>query len=139
MTAADDADDAVILPDAPAIAGLRFRRFRGVADDAPMVAVVNAAKAADGSAERMTVEEQAGRYSDLKNCDPAQDMLMVEFDGALVAYSRVTWWDEATAPEPGADSPGVPRIYYHLQRLDPARRGQGIEAALLNWAEARLR
>src|SRR4051812_47627408 len=132
MTVSPDTDDSVLLPDAPAIPGLRFRRFRGAADYTLMVAMVNAAKAADGSAERMTVEEQARRYSDLKNCDPAQDMLMVEIDGDLIGYSRVTWWDESSAPEPGADSPGAPRIYYHLQRVNPARRGQGIEAALLN-------
>src|SRR5690349_12172364 len=123
MTSDSPVEDTIDLPGAPAIPGLRLRRFRGAADYAPMVAVVNAAKAADGSAERMTVEEQAGRYSDLKNCDPAQDMLMVEIDGALVAYSRVTWWDEAAAPEAEADAPGAPpRIYYHLQRVAPTRR-----------------
>src|SRR5690242_19375213 len=104
MTAAHDADDAMILPDAPAIPGLRFRRFRGAADYAPMVVLINADHEASGSTERITVEEHARRYNDLKNSDPTQDLLMIEIADHLVGYSRVMWWEEAVAPETASES-----------------------------------
>lgn len=135
MTTNTNTDTPIILPNAPAIPGLRFRRFRGEADFAPMVAAANVAYEADQLEEVVTVEELARRYSDLKNSDPYQDTLIIEVEGQLIGYHRVTWWEE-TADEAGA--PGL-RAYAHFGVLLPAWRGQGIEQAVFHYAERRLR
>jgi ribosomal protein S18 acetylase RimI-like enzyme len=138
MTA--DTDNSVVLPDAPAIPGLRFRRFRGEADYAPMVAAANVAYTADQLEEVLTVEELARYYSTLKNCDPYQDVLIIEVDGQVVGYHRVTWWEETALDESGTGTPDAAlRAYAHFGVLLPAWRGQGIEPAVFHHAERRLR
>ena len=49
--------DAVVIPDAPALPGLVFRRFRGEEDYAGMTAVLQAANAADGIDDFISTEE----------------------------------------------------------------------------------
>lgn len=117
------------LPEAPAIPGLSFRRFRGPSDFPHMVAVREGSKATDKIERVDTVESLAASYAHLTNCDPYQDMLFAEVDGQVIGYSRVTWWQESNGP----------RVYLHFGVLLPAWRRKGIGRAMLRANERRLR
>src|SRR3954469_8013547 len=108
-------DDTIILLDAPAIRGLRFRHFRGEADLPGMVEVTHAATAADGTEYTVVLEDLAKEYSNLRNSNPQHDMVMVEVDGVLVGYNRVEWWEELDGS----------RIYSHYGFIKPELRGKG--------------
>jgi mycothiol synthase len=122
-------EDLIQIAGAPDIPGLRFRKFRGEADIPKMVQVLNVVDRADGSDRVSTVEALSKMYSDLLHCDPSKDMVMVEVNGELVGYTRVTWWVELD----GA------RKYLHIGFLVPEWRGKGIGTALIRHNEARLR
>lgn len=114
---------------APALRGLRFRRFRGAEDFAPMAALVTAVAEADGVDHVPTVEEIAHSYAHLSNCDPYQDMIFAEVGAKVIAYNRVKWDQEAEGTY----------VYTHFGHLHPAWRRRGIGRAMLRAAEARLR
>ena len=113
--------DAVVLPDAPTIPGLTFRRFRGPSDYPNMVAVIDGSKVADKIERAETADDLARSYDHLTNCDPYQDMLFVEVDGRVIGYSRVTWWQEENGP----------RVYLSFGFLLPEWRRRGIGRAML--------
>jgi GNAT superfamily N-acetyltransferase len=129
MLANTTIDDSITLQDAPAIEGLRFRHFHGEADYPAMIEVLEASRSADGLDEISTVENLARAYSDLRNCDPQQDMVMVEVDGRLVGYNRVDWYKELDGTH----------IYNNFGFLMPDWRGKGIGTALIRHVENRLR
>jgi mycothiol synthase len=122
-------DDTIQIPGAPDLPGLRFRRFRGDPDFPLMIDVLERAKTADGVEEVDTLENLRRNYSNLKNCDPYRDMVMVEGNGELIGYTRVTWWSELNGTH----------IYLHFGQLVPEWRGKGIGRALLRYNEAHLR
>ncbi len=122
-------DDRLAVLEAPAIPGLRFRRFAGESDYAGMAAVIAASSAIDGVERADTADDIARAYAHLVNSDPYQDMLMAEADGQLVGYSR-GWW--------GREENG-PWLYFHIGFLRPEWRGQGIGRAVLGHMEERLR
>lgn len=122
-------DDAVILHDAPAVAGLTFRRFRGPSDYAAIATVGNAAREADGSEWVVTVDDVARMYAHLVNSDPARDMVIAEVEGEMVGFVRSEWLREES---------GLFR-YKFSPTLLPQWRGWGIRRALLRWMEARIR
>ncbi len=121
--------DTVILPDAPIIPGLNFRRFRGEADYPGMVAVLDGSKAVDHLEHVNTVEDLRNTYTHLFHCNPYEDMIMVEMHDQLIGYNRVFWVQE----------PDGPYLYAHLGFLLPEWRGKGIGTAMIHAAEARLR
>ena len=122
--------DTLIWAEAPALPGLRFRRFAGPSDYPHMIAVLTASKEADGLDEVDTLEALAHNYAHLFNCDPAADMVMMEVAGALVGYARVWWAQEEKTRM---------RVYNAIAFLAPQWRGRGIGRAVLRWQEARLR
>jgi ribosomal protein S18 acetylase RimI-like enzyme len=124
------ATDTILVPDAPALSGLGFRRFRGESDYPKMVAVVGGSKDADQIERVDSVEQVAQLYAHLTNCDPYQDMIFVEIDGEVVGYSRVTWWQEEATGD---------RIYFSFGFLLPEWRRQGIGRAVLRHNQRRLR
>jgi ribosomal protein S18 acetylase RimI-like enzyme len=112
------------------IRNVRFRHFHGEDDFPGMVAVLDAAKRADGIDRSDTVEGMRNYYSNLTNCDPLTDILIAETDEGIAGYSRVTWWiEEATSV----------RVLLHIGWVFPEVRGIGVGTAMLRWCEGRLR
>ena len=115
------------IKNAPHIAGLRFRHFRGERDYPQLAVVLSASEAADGIERTVTAEDLARAYQHLVNCDPYKDMLIAEVAGEVVGYVRGEWEDKNTG-----------RGYEHSGFLVPQWRRKGIGRALLNWMEKRL-
>ena len=78
-------NDQIQITEAPAIAGLVFRHFRGAEDYPKMVAVVSASAEADKIERVDSVEDVARTYSHLVNCDPYQDMIFAEMNNEVRA------------------------------------------------------
>jgi mycothiol synthase len=116
-----------VVPEAPAIPGLGFRRFRGEADLPGIAAGMNASLAADGNSERITAEELANIYAHPGHWDPEQDSLLVELDGALIGYANTEWREED-------DGARFHSINLHLMS---AWRGCGLELAIQHHMERR--
>jgi mycothiol synthase len=117
------------LVDTPAVAGLRFRLYRGEEDLPAMLQVYSAAHAADGLEEVVTLEQLKLNYATLWNCDPARDVVLAEIDGEVVAYSRVFW---SELVEGG-------RSYQNFGFVHPGWRRRGIGGAMHRHNEGRLR
>ena len=109
--------------------GIVFRKFQGEGDFPKMLAVIDAAAAADGDETSTTVEDIKNDYQHLTNSDPEKDMIFAEVDGQVVAYSRVAWMTEEN-PEK--------TIYSHFIHIHPEWRNRGIEKAMIQWCEDRL-
>lgn len=122
-------NDSIVLPEAPAIPGLVFRRFRGAEDFPAIAAVITASNAADGSGEWVTTEEVAGRHAHPVNWDPREDTLLAEASGALVGYAGTEWRVEDT---------GDHLHFIHLH-LAPEWRDRGLEIAMQSHLEQRAR
>lgn len=121
--------DFIRVVDAPDIAGLAFRQFRGAEDYPKMAAVILASAEADQIERVTTAEEIANNYAHLTNCDPYQDMIFAEMNGEVIGYSRGFWWKEEDGPY----------LYGTVGFLAPAWRRKGIGTAMLHWVENRMR
>ena len=137
MTAKGTPNDSIERAEAPAIAGLSFRRFRGDSDYPQMADVFTRSWEADGKEALMSVEDAARLYSNMKNFDPDQDFLIVEvgpdLQRQMVGYGRADWQDEVLN-----DGAGTIRIYAFKCYLAPEWRGQGLERAMLRYYEQHL-
>ena len=116
------------LPDAPAIPGLRFRRFRDASDWAALAELHRAAAMADEDDDiptpeilQITLEHKAGFQL-------GRDLLLAEVDGQVVA--------EATGSASIRD--GYP-VHSLNGRVHPEWRRRGIGRALFHWNERRAR
>jgi mycothiol synthase len=127
--------DAIELPDAPGIPGLRFRHFRGGDDFHHMAAIVRLSAEVDDTERADTPEELEKYFAHLTNCDPYTDMIFAEVDPGdgrepeVIGYSRGTWRMEASGE----------RRYMFFVRILPKWRRKGIGLAMLHWMEGRLR
>lgn len=125
----EHADGTIVLPDAPFIAGLRFRHWRGEADLAALVDLANAARRADEDPEVSTVEGMRHDYANLTNSDPAKDVIVAEVDGTAVAYARVEWQDQNDGD----------RAYWAFGFVHPDWRRHGLGRSMLHHNERHLR
>jgi mycothiol synthase len=108
--------------------GIQFRHFLGQGDFPGMLAVNLASAQADQIEQTITVEQMAERYLKLTNCDPFQDLLIVEFGEEIIGYERGWWRDEA----------GTGRIFETVGFMAPTWRRKGIGSAMHTWMEGRL-
>ena len=114
----------------PQIEGLIFRSFAGETDYEGMFKIINAASRFDKDDNSITVEDIRHDYANLTNSNPETDMIFAEINGEPVAYSRVDWWQEEDPND---------RIYFYFIHILPEWREQGIEEAMMQWCESRLR
>jgi mycothiol synthase len=106
-----------------------FRRFRGVEDTAALAALLNAAWQADRVERITTAEEVVRLYAPRPAFDPAWQMMLAEVDGVVVGMAQHHWLSLRDGKQ----------VYGHRCAVAPNWRGQGIEQALLQWNERRLR
>jgi mycothiol synthase len=127
--------DAIQLPDAPGIPGLRFRHFRAGRDFEHMATITRLSAEVDGTERADTPEELEMFFAHLTNCDPYTDMIFAEVDpgdggdAEAIGYSRGMWQMEASGE----------RRYVFFGRILPGWRRKGIGQAMLGWMEGRLR
>ena len=127
--------DAIELPDAPGIPGLRFRHFRAGRDFEHMATIVRLCAEVDNTERADTPEELEHFFAHLTNCDPYTDMIFAEVDPGdgqqpqVIGYSRGTWRMEGNGE----------RRYMFFVRILPQWRRKGIGQAMLGWVEGRLR
>ena len=127
--------DAIQLPDAPGIPGLRFRHFRGGRDYHHMSTITRVSAIVDDTERADTPEELEHFFAHLTNCDPYMDMIFAEVDPGngsepeVIGYSRGTWRMEGSGEH----------RYMFFGRVLPAWRRRGIGQAMLGWMEGRLR
>jgi ribosomal protein S18 acetylase RimI-like enzyme len=111
------------------IPGITFRSFQGPSDYPAMVDVIRRCNEADQLEHVITEEDIETSYKHLTNCDPTQDMLMVEKHGEMIAYLRVEWQEL---------SDGL-RIYSQVMKLAPEATALDLGRILLEYAEKHLR
>jgi GNAT superfamily N-acetyltransferase len=111
----------------PDVAGLTIRNYQGESDLPAMIAVIAAAKRADGIERTDTLETAQHNYRNLVNCDPSTDVLMVEVEGRLIGYSRV-WWNQEV---------GL-RSYNGICFVHPDWRNRGIGSFMYDWNRERI-
>ena len=128
MTAVASPPDFIRIAEAPHLAGLRFRHYRGAADHAAMAGIISAVSHANGGLETVTSAQLDADYAHLPNCDLDRDFVAAELDGELVGYGRVYWTDR---------NDGM-RAFESLCMILPAARGRGIGGAILAWQVRRL-
>jgi GNAT superfamily N-acetyltransferase len=117
------------LRDAPAVAGLAFRGYRGPEDFPLMVAVWDACRPVDGYDWPMSVEDLARSFAHMEHCDPHQDMIFAEVHGETVGYGRGSWYRE----------PNGTTLHDLIGHVAPVWRRRGIGGAILRWTEERQR
>ncbi len=99
------------------------RAYRGPQDHPALVRIGNAARAANGDPEQLTVARIDNDYRHLENCDLVHDCALVELGGRAVAYGRTSWLDRNSGE----------RSFEGRIFIDPSASGRGVEAALLAW------
>lgn len=122
-------EQTVHLPWAPEIPGVTFRYFQGTIDYPAMAEVIQRCAEADQIKRVITVEDIDTLYKHLTNCDPYQDMLMVEKYGEMIAYLRVEWKELSEGQ----------RIYTQITNIAPVARELELGKVLLQYAETHLR
>lgn len=119
-------DQRILLPDAPAIPGLRFRMFDPASDYEAYVAVLTAANVADDLEWIPTVESMRHQHEHLDEFDPRRDILLAEIDGSVVAAAET---DVRTR-----DGEAVHQVDGFVV---PAWRRRGLGRSMLHWTERR--
>ncbi|MFD0337305.1 GNAT family N-acetyltransferase [Streptomyces sp. NPDC127117] len=115
------------------VPGYAFRLYHGHDDHDAMAAVRHGCAQRDRIDARSIVEgvptaaELAERSAKLDT--PSENQVLVEYDGGVVGYSTIRWWQERDGTW----------LYLHRGYLLPEHRGLGIGSAMLNWAETRIR
>ena len=121
-------DQSIEVVEAPSIAGLRFRRYRGPTDLGAMVELANMAQLADDGDEITTPDGLRNVYANLPDFVPERDLLLAEVDGRLVAFSERT----RTTRDGNLEFDG----YGHVH---PDWRRRGFGRAMLHHNEDRAR
>lgn len=123
------------LPDLTHIPALTIQRFRGEADYPVLVAIGQACAEADqidphSSYESIpTLSSIAASYAAAEAFAPRLNTLVAEIAGKGIGYTFVEWWEEQDGTW----------LFLHEEVVIPEWRNQGIEQALLDWSEQRLR
>ena len=120
----------ITVENAPVIEGLRFRHFAGESDYPKMLVILERSAEADDDEFSSTLDDLVHDYSHLTNCDINEDMILVDINDETVAYGRVSWHQIDKTKN---------RIYSQFIKIIPEWRNMGIEQAMMDWNENRLR
>jgi GNAT superfamily N-acetyltransferase len=120
--------DWIELPDAPSIAGLRFRCYRGEDDIVGMAAVIRAANAANREAEYVSDDYLRALVAHPTHFPPQASRLLALVGERIVACSLFEQ----------ADTTAGVRNYSSSGSIHPGWRRRGIGTAMAAWNEARL-
>ncbi|MFG3529866.1 GNAT family N-acetyltransferase [Streptomyces sp. NPDC047917] len=121
------------LASAERVPGYTFRPYHGHSDHDAMAAVRLGCAQRDRIDARSIVEgiptaaELAEGSAELD--DPSENQALVEYDGGVVGYSTIRWWQERDGTW----------LYLHRGYLLPGHRGRGVGSAMVGWAERRIR
>ena len=127
MTPTDTATVELTLPDAPAIPGLRFRRFRDASDWAPLADLQKAVAIADQDDEIQSPENLRIDVENKPGFVIARDLLIAEVDGQIVGARRWHRHDpRRLCPSTTSSAASI-----------PTGGGAGIGRALFRWNERR--
>ena len=110
-------------------AGLVLRHLRPPDDYAPMNAIANAIRAAEGDDFYTTDDQFQKFYENLSGCDATTDVAIAERDGRVVGYGRAATHQELDGT----------RIYEVIPFVDPKIAGQAVFTAMIDAIEARAR
>jgi len=121
-------DQEIQLPDAPPIAGLRFRTFDPDRDYEGLVGLIREAHLSDGIDWIPTVENLRAEHEHGGEFDPRRDLLVALVDGTIVGGSETSVRIRDQGPDHQVEG-----------WVSPAFRRRGLGRALLHWAEARAR
>ena len=127
MDATTTPNPSVDVAHAPAIAGLRFRRYRPD-DVGALAALQEVVEVADQTFEILGEAALANELANLADFDAPRDILLAEVDGRLVAASR-----RIRMVRDGA------REFTTFGWVHPDWRRRGLGLAMLRHAEAELR
>lgn len=119
----------VVVPEAPAIAGLTFRRLRLPDDLAALADLFNAAHAFDQVEDRADVEGLGRWFAHASGYEPEQDCLVAEVDSRMAGYGKVHWVDDTDGG----------RNYASWGAVHPEWRRRGLGRAILRANHRRLR
>ena len=114
---------------APAIPGLRFRRFTDDRDHAHLLKITNRCWDADSVGHLQSLPSIANSYCSTAGFEPKRDVVFAEIGGNPVAFSRITH----ARQEDGIG------LYDVAGQVLPQWRRRGLGAALLRHAVARQR
>lgn len=120
---------AILECDTRPILGLSVREFKGESDFPAMVRVMQESRDADLLDVVETVDDLANEFRHLQNCDPKEDILILEADGQMIGLCRCEWHDAY----------GNVRTYNHSAHLVPEWRKAGLRKGMLASNEMRLR
>ncbi len=118
------------VENAPAIHGLTFRRYRGTEDHPAMIELFNIIYESIDLPARETPEEFDLWFSNLRNCNPYEDVILAEVNGKLVASGRAWWAEEADSGY---------YIYEIDNRTHPDWLQSGVMETVQGWLEKRAR
>ena len=123
------AADRVLVPEAPSIAGLTFRRLRLPEDLEPLVALFNAADEFDEVEDRSDVTGLAEWYAAAAGYDPLRDCLIAQVGDVVIGYGKIHWVDDTDGG----------RNYASWGAVHPEWRRRGLGRAILRANHRRLR
>ncbi len=111
-----------------------FRTYQGV-DDLSLMIAVRAQCVVKDKIDLYSSLESIPTLKELKDlltndhCDPATDVLIVEYENKIIGYSRVCWWleNDGTA------------LFLHVEYLVPEFRTTELWQKILDWAEQRIK
>ncbi|HEV8490165.1 MAG TPA: GNAT family N-acetyltransferase [Candidatus Limnocylindrales bacterium] len=120
--------NGLVVDDAPAIPGLRFRRFDAEQDYELLAGLIGTANLADGIDELPDATTIRAEHEHTAGFDPRLDTIFAEVDGRLVAYGEVS----RTVRTGRA-------VYTTSGTVHPEWRRRGLGRAILRHNERRLR
>jgi mycothiol synthase len=126
MTTAAGGTALVGLPEAPSIAGLRFRRVDLAADAAGIAQLINDSAVVDGAEFALSAEDVRHDLEHTRNFELARDVLVAEIDGRIVGVVET---------HIGVRD-GI-AVHEFEGWVHPEVRRRGIGTAILGWVERR--